>query len=101
MKKFKQLKAILAGLVLSSAVIPAAMAADIEIYTGGTAETSEVNPNILFIVDNSISMRETLEVRDYYDKNTDYDGDCERDGIYFVELGGAKPDCSTSPPPAN
>lgn len=101
MKKYEQLKAAVVGLVLSSAVIPVAMADDIEIYVNNSSETSEVNPNILFMVDNSGSMDATSPVRAYYDPSVSYNGAsgnvCQRDGIYFVPLGGGKPDCSTAP----
>ncbi len=101
MKNYEQLKAMVVGLVLSSAVIPVAMADDIEIYVNNSSETSEVNPNILFMVDNSGSMDLTSPVRAYYDPSVSYDGAsgnaCQRDGIYFVPLGGGKPVCSTSP----
>jgi type IV pilus assembly protein PilY1 len=96
MKKFKQVKAVLAGLVLSSSVMPAAMADDIEIYVGGNSQTAAVNPNILFLVDVSGSMSRESSVRDYYDKRASYSGNCQRDGIYFVPLGEDRPDCSTS-----
>ncbi len=101
MKKYEQLKAAVVGLVLSSAVIPVAMAEDIEIYVNNNSETTEVNPNILFMVDNSGSMAARSRVRAYYDPAIDYNAAagqvCQRDGIYFVPLGGGKPDCSAAP----
>lgn len=107
MKKHEQLKAAVVGLVLSCTVIPVATADDIEIYTNNRSETTEVNPNILFLVDNSFSMRATSEVRDYYDPTHGYRNDgtdagaCKRDGIYFAELPidgqDGKPDCTTNP----
>lgn len=93
MKKYEQVKAAVVGLVLSSAVIPVAMAEDIEIYR---SDTSVINPNILFILDNSGSMEARSWVKPYYDPSRAYIGDCQRDGIYFSKLEG-KPDCSASP----
>lgn len=103
MNKFNQVKAVVVGLVLSSAVIPAAMADDIEIYTTDPAETAGVNPNILFLVDNSISMgsMNPMYVTEHYDPDATYSGDCAADGIYFVPLGQKGPDCSTTPAPGN
>ena len=97
MNKFNQVKAVIVGLVLSSAVIPAAMADDIEIYTGDASETAGENPNILFLVDNSISMGANLVVQAHYDPGTTYAGACVTDGIYFVPLGQPAPDCTTTP----
>lgn len=103
MNKFNQVKAVIVGLVLSSVVIPAAMADDTEIYTGGNAETAAVNPNILFLVDTSISMGSTnpMVVTAHYNPDTEYTGDCESDGIYFVPLNQSRPDCKTDPAPTN
>jgi type IV pilus assembly protein PilY1 len=101
MNKFNQVKAAVVGLVLSTAVIPAAMADDIEIYTTDPAETAGVNPNILFLVDNSISMGTAMTVTAHYDPGTTYTGDCVTDGIYFVPLGQKGPDCTTDPAPGN
>ena len=86
MNKFNQVKAVVVGLVLSSAVIPAAMADDIEIYTTDPAETAGVNPNIMFLVDNSISMgsMNPMVVTEHYDPDTTYPVVCVTDGIYFV-----------------
>ena len=93
MKNHHQIKAILAGLILSSSVVPAVMADDIEIYTTPSAAVSSTNPNILFIVDNSGSMSATSLVREDYDESGEYAGGCQRDGIYFVDNGDA-PDCN-------
>ncbi len=87
MKIFRQIQAVLAGLLLSGAVLPVALADDIEIYTSPAALSAAKNPNIMFIVDNSGSMQTELTVRKPYLETTDYAGSCERDGIYFVELG--------------
>jgi len=99
MKKFNQVKAIIVGLVLSSSVIPAAMADDIEIYTTNDATASGVFPNILFLVDNSISMGYDLlaPIREHYDPGTTYTVVCQTDGIYFTALSQPAPDCSTAP----
>lgn len=96
MNNHHQIKAILAGLLLSSAVVPAALADDIEIYTTPGVVTASTNPNILFIVDNSGSMAATSMVKDDYDDSEDYSaygGKCETDGIYFTDEGET-PDCA-------
>lgn len=78
MKKNRILLACL-FLIESSALL----ADDTEIY-GTTNETNRVRPNVLFIVDNSGSMRTnatttTLE----YDSDTDYDGDYDDSKFYI------------------
>jgi hypothetical protein len=93
MKNLRQIKAIVAGLLLSSSVVPVVMADDIEIYTTPGAASANSNPNILFIVDNSISMEAETKVKPNYDESTNYAGSCQTDGIYFVD-DGVTPDCS-------
>ena len=95
MKKFRQIKALVAGLLLSSAVVPVLMADDIEIYTTPNAASASANPNILFMVDNSLSMEATSWVKPDYDESVTYDaaGGCQTDGIYFVD-DGRQLDCS-------
>ncbi len=101
MKNYKQIKAVIAGLVLSSAVLPVAMAEDIEIYTDDGLTTAAENPNILFLVDTSTSMATPLTVRNHYDPSITYvkpDAvNCQTDGIYFVGLNDPAPVCSTAP----
>jgi len=87
MKNIHQLKAILVGLLLSSSVVPVAIAEDIEIYNSLGANSNANNPNILFIVDTSGSMGTTSNVKKSYNSSTSYTGSCERDGIYFVDNG--------------
>ena len=83
MKRIHQVKAILAGMVLSSSVVPVATAEDIEIYTSLGADGSSSNPNIMFIVDTSGSMGTMTDVKKSYDASIAYTGSCVRDGIYF------------------
>ena len=95
MKNNHQIKAVVAGLLLSSSFVPVATAEDIEIYTSlGTASNSS-NPNIMFIVDTSGSMSTTSEVKDPYDDSHPYPGSCVTSGIYFVD-DGKIPDCASS-----
>ena len=50
MKIIHQVRAVLAGLVLSSSVVPVATAEDIEIYNSLGASGLSSNPNIMFVV---------------------------------------------------
>ena len=99
MKNFHQIKALIAGLMLSSSVVPVATAEDIEIYTtmGGTSVIS--NPNIMFVIDTSGSMSTTSPVKPLYDASTTYStvavGSCVPTGVYFNDTGDM-PDCAIS-----
>ena len=99
MKVFHQLKAVLAGLLISSTVVPVATAEDIEIYTRLGANAATSNPNILFIVDTSGSMGTKSWVKPSYDSSTTYTNtkgtSCASNGIYFTDTGKL-PDCSKS-----
>lgn len=100
MKKIHQVKAVLAGLLLSSSVVPVVMADDIEIYTTLGSKTTSTNPNILFMVDTSGSMDAVSKVKEPYDKGQDYSdtaaATCQPDGIYYdVDAPGETPLCSS------
>ncbi|MCK4834357.1 MAG: hypothetical protein KAT12_06250, partial [Gammaproteobacteria bacterium] len=95
MKKIHQIKAVFAGLLLSSAFVPVATAEDIEIYTSLGAAGTSSNPNILFIVDTSGSMSAETLVKDAYVDKSVYLGNCESTGVYFVD-NGKLPDCATN-----
>ena len=95
MKINHQVKAVLAGLVLSSSVVPVATAEDIEIYNSLGASGTSSNPNIMFIVDTSGSMGTTSSVKESYDESDTYNGSCDSDGIYFV-TDGKLPNCATN-----
>ncbi len=84
MKNFRQIKAILAGLMLSSSVVPVATADDTEIYTISGVAGTTANPKILFVVDTSGSMGTTSKVKPAYNPAFPYTGDCDPDGIYYT-----------------
>ncbi len=98
MKYFYQIKAIFAGLLLSSVMLPVATADDIEIYTTSAAKVGAQNPKIMFVVDTSASMGVTTLVDPDYVEDTEYPGNsaeafvCEPEGVYFTD-NGELPDC--------
>ena len=94
-KRINHIGAIFAGVIFSSAFIPAVHAEDIEIYTTPAASGTAVNPNILFIVDTSTSMGTTSMVKDDYDYTATYTGACVSSGVYFTDTG-KRPNCATS-----
>ena len=73
MKNFHQIKALIAGLMLGSSVVPVATADDTEVYTtlGGGSNVA-ANPNIMFVVDTSGSMATTSDVIPFYDDTVTY-----------------------------
>jgi len=67
-------KLTLAGFALAFYAAAPAIAEDIEIYTSGALGASSVQPNVMFIVDTSGSMQNTIDVQVDYDYMTTYDG---------------------------
>jgi type IV pilus assembly protein PilY1 len=92
MKIFHHIKAIVAGLLLSSSVVPVVMAEDIEIYTTPGANVSGAKPNLMFIIDGSLDMLVTSDVTEAYDPDTDYPGSCDSDFVYYTN-DLTVPDC--------
>ncbi len=69
---------------------------DTEIYTGGSQIPSEVNPNLVFIIDTSGSMSSNVTVSaGSYDPSETYSGSCSSSRIYWSTSGNA-PSCGTS-----
>ncbi|MCW8825650.1 MAG: PilC/PilY family type IV pilus protein, partial [Gammaproteobacteria bacterium] len=94
---------LLLALVAATAVI----ADDTEVYLGSSATSNRIRPNILFIIDNSGSMRQTVPVTTVtegsgidYDPTVDYNADpyfggCDTSKIYWARSGDAPPTCAT------
>ncbi len=92
MKYFNQVKAVFTGLLLSSSVVPVVSADDIEIYTTLPPGSGTSNPNIMFVVDTSVSMGTELRIKPFYDPEITYPPAggalragataCESSGIY-------------------
>ncbi|MCK5394535.1 MAG: hypothetical protein KAJ32_01010, partial [Gammaproteobacteria bacterium] len=101
MKYFNQVKAVLAGLMLSSSVVPAVFADDTEIYTTLPPGENTSNPNIMFVVDTSVVMETTSFTKPFYDPRVTYTVPagvalCVTTGIYTLEKDSAAsfPDCA-------
>ena len=99
MKKFHQIKTLIAGLMLSSSVIPVVTADDTEVYTTLGGSNAISNPNIMFVIDTSSSMETETWVKPLYDDSAIYPvaavGGCDATVIYF-DGDGNIPDCLTS-----
>jgi type IV pilus assembly protein PilY1 len=93
----KQLRAVVLGTLLAAATIAPSFADDTEIY--GTAAV-QVRPNILLIVDTSLSMSlyNITNERNTYNPSTTYStsGNCTSGRIFFRSGDEPLPDCATS-----
>ena len=83
------------GAMLFSAAVPVAQADDTEIFIGGVS-SSTIQPNVLFIFDNSGSMDDTIDTQTEYDPGEDYvsDSSCTDGRIYYT-TGTGVPSCGT------
>ncbi len=74
-------------------VSAAAVADDTEILLVDPEQPPK--PNVLFVLDTSISMNSTVSTNDPYDDDTDYAGACDSDALYWSDVD-AIPDCSAT-----
>ena len=97
---FKKIQAIGVGLLLGMCASLPAMADDIEIYTDVSLGASDVNPNVMFILDSSASMLVTSTPTESYDYSKTYDGDTANACVFDVNMvyysfDGSIPACGT------
>ena len=71
-----------------------ALASDIEIYTTANLGSTAVQPNVMFIMDTSGSMNNTLSVPTPYDHTITYSGCYDQTMLYFT-ASGAMPTCGS------
>jgi type IV pilus assembly protein PilY1 len=93
----KRLKAFSLGLTWSLLSLTAALAEDVEIFTGAYDPSTIGQPNILFILDDSGSMGAEIITQNDYDPFTIYDGgSCNADPnrVYFSTTGST-PACDS------
>ena len=82
--------------LLLSAGVARVSADDTEIYVGSNSLSSDIKPNVVFIIDTSGSMdTDETVINGTYDSSTAYLGTCTSDKIYYSTNGSA-PDCSTN-----
>lgn len=75
------------------------LADDTEVYLGDLAFTTNIRPNVLFIIDTSGSMdTDVMLTSGTYDPATTYTGTCSSSNVYWApaSANGVAPDCSTS-----
>lgn len=74
----------------TTAMLPAG-AEDIELFINTSDFSSSARPNVLLILDDSISMDAKLITQNNYDPNTVYSGPCSRDYVYFASGSATSP----------
>jgi len=96
-----------ASLLLTLFVGSLAIADDTEVYVGSDATTSQIRPNIVFIIDNSGSMDGTVAVPTVGAAGADYDptvnynaspynGGCNPGGVYWSGSSSSPPACNSN-----
>ena len=85
-----------AGLLLSMVAGAPAIADDTELLLAAPENSDATKPRILFIIDTSGSMDSKEETVVPYDPSEDYDGDCDKDAIYWMSVNNVLPDCAGS-----
>jgi type IV pilus assembly protein PilY1 len=91
----KKLTATGAGFVWILLASASAQAQDVEIFIGNNNPGNNAKPNILLILDNSLSMAGTVITQNNYDPAVNYSGTCDDDRVYWT-TGGNPPACWTS-----
>ena len=85
-----------AGLLIALVSGAPVLADDVELFLAAAAPGSQVQPNILFILDTSGSMGTLITTQTTYDAGTIYPGTCDPTRVYWREGPGAEPACTTN-----
>ncbi len=85
-----------AGLLIALVSGAPVLADDTELFLAAAAPGSQVQPNILFILDTSGSMGTQITTQQQYDPNVVYPGTCVLTKVYWREGPGAAPVCATN-----
>ena len=80
-------RAIMAGVAFAAYAGTPAIAEDIEIYTTANLGSTVIQPNVMFVVDSSLSMQATLSVPTKYDYTQVYVGCYDANMLYFTSSG--------------
>ena len=87
-------RAMATGMALAVYAATPAIAEDIEIYTTANLGAAAIQPNVVFIMDTSGSMGNTLNVPTPYDHNVTYVGCYDNTKLYYTQ-SGALPTCGS------
>ncbi len=93
-----KLRILLSATLLSMLACLPALADDTEVYLGDLSFSTNIRPNVLFIIDTSGSMDTDVTLTNgTYDPATTYTGSCNPDRVYWASSNshGIAPDCST------
>jgi type IV pilus assembly protein PilY1 len=90
-----RLAALAVGLGWTLMACYTAQAQDIEIFLGNSNPANGAKPNILLVLDDSISMGSTVNTQVSYDPARTYSGSCSATRVYW-STGGRPPGCSTT-----
>lgn len=86
-KAIQKSAVVFAGLLVALTSGTPVLADDTELLLVSPNQAVTPQPNILFIIDSSGSMRSDENTREIYDSTTDYGGDCDDDMLYWSETG--------------
>ena len=87
-------RAMAAGLAFAVYTATPAIAEDIEIYTTANLVANAIQPNVVFVMDTSSSMGNTLSVPVNYDYTRAYVG-CYDPAMLYYSASGAMPTCGS------
>ncbi|MEE8463819.1 MAG: hypothetical protein V3S53_03440 [Gammaproteobacteria bacterium] len=97
MKKLTRLSAFSLGLILSLGISVPVQADDTEIYrVSSNAGPGIAQPNVLFILDTSGSMKTLVDTAPKFDPKVTYAGICDAGKTFFEEPSGDVPKCDES-----
>lgn len=85
------------GCLWTTAAMLPAVADDVELFIGTSNFSNSARPNVLLILDDSISMDATLITQNNYDPTKTYSGPCSKDYVYWASgSNSSPPSCGTS-----
>lgn len=87
-----RVRGVVLGSLLSLACVAPALADDTEIFLNQSAVRG-VRPNILFILDTSLSMNTAQSAKSAFDPTQSYPGDCHDIAVYWSQNGETPPGC--------
>ena len=87
---------VLAGALWALAAGAPSFADDTELFVSSTTAFANVNPNIMFIIDTSGSMRSSVVTQATYNPAFSYGGGCDAARVYWRRGSGSPPGCGTN-----
>ena len=98
--RVRQLATVAVAAVITLMASAPARADDTELFVGPAVTASPSRPNILFVMDTSGSMANTVQSKLPYSATTTYSGSCDAGRVYWSRPDGqgkfTPPDCDTT-----